>query len=199
MLMDRNISPLFHEVNKSAVLYFSMGGNRLVYMKYGERLRLARKTATGEKISQAKLAELARVEQSLISQLENSQTAEGSQYTNRLARALGISPDWLADEEGEMIPVKTGQQHLDPRIEHVCRVMQSLPPYAVDAGVREIDSLAELIKHIPQPDAAARPARQPLALPAPQPGGGLPFSYKPGDTDRATTNPADKKKLGGEQ
>jgi transcriptional regulator with XRE-family HTH domain len=168
-------------------------------MRYGERLRLARTTAKGEKISQAKLAELARVEQSLISQLENSQTAEGSQYTNRLAKALGISPDWLADEEGEMIPVRTAQQYLDPRIEHVCQVMQSLPPYAVDAGVREIDSLAELIKQIPPPDTATRPARQPLATPTPQQGGGLPFSYKPGDTGRAKAIPADKKKHGSEQ
>lgn len=197
--MNINISPLFHEVNKSAVLFFSMGGNRLVYMKYGERLRLARMTALGEKISQAKLAELARVDQSLISQLENSPTAEGSQYTTRLARALGISPDWLADEEGEMIPVKTGQHHLDPRIEHVCLVMQSLPPYAVDAGVREIDSLAELVRHIPQQDAEARSARQPPATPPAQQGGGLPFSYKPGDTNRTKMVPADKKKQGGEQ
>lgn len=198
--MDRNISPLFQTVNKPAVLFFSGRANRLVDMRYGERLRLARKTAMGEKISQAKLAELARVEQSLISQLETSPTATGSQYTNRLAKALGISADWLADEEGEMIPGKAGQQYLDPRIEHVCQVMQSLPPYAVDAGVREIDSLAELVKHIPQPDAAASAPRQSLSTAPPSKnGGGLPFSYKPGETGRATAVPTNKKKQGGEQ
>lgn len=114
-------------------------------MKYGERLKLAR-----GKMTQARLAELARVNQSLISQLENSPTATGSEYTIRLARALGISPDWLADEIGEMITSEQIQR--DPRIEHVLKVMESLPPYAVDAGVREIDSLAELINQMPKPN-----------------------------------------------
>lgn len=112
-------------------------------MKYGKRLKLAR----GE-LTQTKLAELSGVHQSLISQLENSDTATGSEYTPRLARALGVSVDWLADEIGEMI--LSQQKQRDPRIEHVLKVMESLPPYAVDAGVREIDSLAELISQIPK-------------------------------------------------
>lgn len=89
--------------------------------------------------------------QSLISQLENSETATGSEYTPRLARALGVSVDWLADEIGEMTPARTTENELDPRILHVVKVMQALPPYAVDAGVREIDSLAELVRHISPP------------------------------------------------
>ncbi len=108
-------------------------------------------------MTQTQLAELAQVNQSLISQLENSLTATGSEYTARFSRALGVSVDWLADEIGEMRPPKIGpheQKELDPRIAHVVKVMESLPPYAVDAGVREIDSLAELVRQIPKPNGS---------------------------------------------
>lgn len=66
-------------------------------MKFGERLKLARGKRT-----QKWLSDHSGVSQSLISQLENSDTATGSEYTLRLARSLGISPDWLTDEIGEM-------------------------------------------------------------------------------------------------
>lgn len=117
-------------------------------MRYGERLRHAR-----GKMTQAKLSEESGVSQSLISQLENSKTATGSEYTPRFARTLRVSVDWLADEIGEMIPVRT-EEEMDPRIAHVVKVMESLPPYAVDAGVREIDSLAELVSHMPKPNGS---------------------------------------------
>lgn len=77
-------------------------------MRYGERLKLARGKRT-----QAWLAEESGVSQSLISQLENSLTATGSEYTPRLARALCVRVDWLADEIGIMC---------DPE------VRESLPP-----------------------------------------------------------------------
>lgn len=105
-------------------------------------------------MTQAKLSELSGVSQSLISQLENSETATGSEYTPRLARTLGVSVDWLADEIGDMIHVREEDKEMDPRIAHVLKVMESLPPYAVDAGVREIDSLAELVSHMPKPNGS---------------------------------------------
>lgn len=146
--MNQNISPLFAHVNKPPVLTRHIEFNKFVDMKFGERLKLARGSLT-----QGKLSELSGVSQSLISQLENSETATGSEYTPRLARALGVSVDWLADEIGEMTPIKAGYE-MDPRIAHVVRVMESLPPYAVDAGVREIDSLAELINQLPRPNGS---------------------------------------------
>lgn len=148
MLIDENISVLFAQVNKPTVLTQPSEFHKFAYMRYGERLRRARGDMT-----QAKLSELSGVSQSLISQLENSETATGSEYTPRLARTLGISVDWLADEIGEMIPAKKGEE-MDPRIAHVLKVMESLPPYAVDAGVREIDSLAELVSHMPKPNGS---------------------------------------------
>lgn len=95
-------------------------------------------------MKQAKLAELSGVSQSLISQLENSETATGSEYTNRLARALGISADWLADELGEMRP--TVYTVTDPKIIAVAKLMEPLPEYGKDAAVEDLTKVAQLIK-----------------------------------------------------
>lgn len=108
-------------------------------MRYGERLKLARGQMT-----QAKLSELSGVSQSLISQLENSETATGSEYTNRLARALEISPDWLADEIGEMQP--SGIYVTDPKLMAAHKIMQNLPGYGKDAAIKAIVETAELIE-----------------------------------------------------
>lgn len=137
--MHTNISPLIAIVNKRAVLTVFDDTYKLSYMKYGQRLRLAR----GD-MKQAKLAELSGVSQSLISQLENSETATGSEYTNRLARALGISADWLADELGEMRP--TVYTVTDPKIIAVAKLMEPLPEYGKDAAVEDLTKVAQLIK-----------------------------------------------------
>lgn len=113
--------------------------NKTAYMRYGERLRKAR----GE-MTQAKLSELSGVSQSLISQLENSETATGSEYTNRLARALEINPDWLADEEGEM--TLPGIYVSDPKLVATLGIMKALPEYGKDAAIKEIAEIAELIR-----------------------------------------------------
>mgnify|MGYP003382664321 CR=1 FL=1 len=95
-------------------------------------------------MTQAKLSELSGVSQSLISQLENSATATGSEYTNRLARALGVSPDWLADEMGEMKP--EGFLITDPKLIAGLMVMQELPEYGKDAVLKTLAETAELIE-----------------------------------------------------
>lgn len=106
-------------------------------MRYGQRLRTARGSLT-----QAALAEKSGVSQSLISQLENSDTATGSEYTNRLANALHINPDWLADEIGEMI--QKYEIVSDPEEIAAVRLLRQMPaPYRAQA-VKQIDLLAEL-------------------------------------------------------
>lgn len=119
-------------------------------MKYGERLRTARNHA---KLTQQQLADKINnvCTQENISKLERSD-ATGSEFTAQFAEACGVRAMWLAEEIGEMIPSE--QKQRDPRIEHVLKVMESLPPYAVDAGVREIDSLAELVSHMPKPNGS---------------------------------------------
>lgn len=96
-------------------------------------------------MTQPELAERARVSQSLISQLENSETATGSEYTNRLARAMGVSADWLSDEIGEMIPVI--YTTTDPKIIAVAKVMEPMPEYGKDAAVKDVTEVAQLIDH----------------------------------------------------
>ena len=99
-------------------------------MKYGERLKLARKDA---KMTQAALAEAAGLSQPTIHHLE-SETSEGSIYTPRLARLLKVSADWLADEIGEMRPML--YTTADPKIIAVAKLMQDLPEYGKDAAAK---------------------------------------------------------------
>lgn len=138
--MLTNISPLFSNVNKFAVLTIGPSINKVACMRYGERLRKARKA---RELTQPALAEKSGVSQSLISQLETSLTATGSEYTNRLARAMEISADWLADEIGEMIPLV--YQTTDPKIIAVARVMEPMPEYGKDAAVKDVAEVAQLI------------------------------------------------------
>ncbi|MEE8128162.1 helix-turn-helix transcriptional regulator [Candidatus Vondammii sp. HM_W22] len=67
-------------------------------MKYGERLRYARKDRG---LSQNQLAEKSEVKQGSISKIERGDQ-EASTFDIALARALNISPAWLSSEEGKM-------------------------------------------------------------------------------------------------
>lgn len=111
--------------------------NKLACMRYGERLKRARGDMT-----QAHLAEVSGVSQSLISQLERSETATGSEYTTRLARAMNVSPDWLADEIGDMRPV--AYTTTDPKLISMCRAMEDRAEYVKDAAVRAVLTTREL-------------------------------------------------------
>lgn len=109
-------------------------------MRYGERLKKAR----GE-LTQAAVAEESGVSQSLISQLENSTTATGSEYTPRLARALKVSVDWLADEIGEMRP--TSYTITDPRIAAIARMLEEeRADYLVDKIQKDLAADIELMR-----------------------------------------------------
>lgn len=131
------ISPLFKDVNKYAVLTSHIEVNKFTDMRYGDRLRRAR----GE-MTQAMLSEISGVSQSLISQLENSTTATGSEYTPRLARALRISVDWLADEMGEM--VQTTYSTSDPKLVAMLKVMEPQADYVKDAAISAVLTTCEL-------------------------------------------------------
>lgn len=93
-------------------------------------------------MTQAKLSEESKVSQSLISQLENSETATGSEYTPRLARALGVSVDWLADEIGEMRPDL--YQTSDKKLIAMCKAMEDRAEYVKDAAVTAVLTTREL-------------------------------------------------------
>jgi transcriptional regulator with XRE-family HTH domain len=94
-------------------------------------------------LTQTALSAASGVHQSLISQLEASETATGSEYTPRLARAMRISVDWLADEIGEMVPLTYATT--DPKIIAVAGCMEAMPEYAKDAAVEDVAKVAKLI------------------------------------------------------
>lgn len=109
-------------------------------MKYGERLKIAREHAG---LSQAALAEKAGVgTQENISKLERTD-APGSEFTVQYARACGVSPDWLASEQGVMID---GLFVHDARIKSAVLLMQQMPDYAVDQAIKDITSIDELVR-----------------------------------------------------
>ena len=110
-------------------------------MRYGQRLKLAR-----GKVTQQALQELSGVSQSLISPLETSETATGSEYTARLARALRVSVDWLADELGEMIP--RYETVSDPVELAALRLLRAMPAAYRAQAVKQLDSLAEFSNQI---------------------------------------------------
>jgi len=130
-------------VNKPACFSINNFPYMLSPMNYGERLRMARLHAH---LSQAELAEQSGVTQPTVSQLENSTTDNGSAHTVRFARACGISPDWLDDENGEMIPAYFSTT--DPKIIAACRLMEPLPEYAKDMAVKELAQVTELIANV---------------------------------------------------
>lgn len=87
-------------VNRLPFLTADNRGYMFHGMRYGERLKAARLYA---ELTQMELAERCGIAQPTISELEA--TDGGSAYTTRLARACGVSPDWLADEIGGWIIV----------------------------------------------------------------------------------------------
>lgn len=127
-------------VNRQSFLTTNRRAYMFPAMRYGERLKMARVEA---EITQADLAEKCGIAQPTISELETTD-AGGSAYTTRFARVLGVSPDWLADEIGEMKP--EGYLVTDPKLIAGLRVMQELPEYGKDAVLKTLAETAELIE-----------------------------------------------------
>lgn len=109
-------------------------------MKYGDRLKQARQFA---KLSQADLAQRAKVgTQENVSKLERG-TADGSEFTVQYAKACGVRPEWLAMESGEMLDDIYSQ---DEKLKRAFQLLQEMPDYAVDQAIKDIDSIAQLVR-----------------------------------------------------
>lgn len=109
-------------------------------MKFGERLKLAR---NHKGLTQAALAELAGMAQPTIHHLENpDKNASGSEFTPRLARILGVSVDWLADEVGEMIPAVYSTS--DPKLVAIMHALEDRAEYVKDAATAAVLTTCEL-------------------------------------------------------
>lgn len=66
---------------------------------FGKRLYESRKLA---KLTQAALAKKVGISQGTLAELEK--IGQGSAYTPQLAKACGVSPEWLASGEAEAAP-----------------------------------------------------------------------------------------------
>lgn len=120
-------------------------GNNPVYnvdsMKYGDRLKQARKHA---ELNQEQLADLVGIKQPSISYLEDpDNNAEGSEHTARFARICKVSVDWLSDEIGEMKPLI--YQTSDQKIIAALKLMEQMPDYGIDAAIKSLAETEELI------------------------------------------------------
>ena len=106
--MYTNITGVLCNVKNWGSLIKMNLGYKVLWMKYGERLKAARKHAD---LTQGELAELIGnvCTQENISKLERG-NATGSEYTAQFADACGISPIWLATGKG---PMTAGHLSLD--------------------------------------------------------------------------------------
>lgn len=139
--MMRNIDTSIYIVNSSVYLTGNRRGYTFGNMEFHERLKQAIEYS---KMTQADIAEKVGIAQPTLSHLQNPEKkAKGSEHTVRLARILGVSPDWLADEEGEMVPEYF--MTADPKIKVALKAMEKMPEYAKDASMKEINQIAELI------------------------------------------------------
>lgn len=107
-------------------------------MTFGERLRMARKYAD---LTQEQLGEMAECGQGVISKIERGDQ-ESSAYVVRLARACGVSPDWLHDETGPMLAGQRIEQLAAP-LRNILHVAQQLDAQRQYMAARLIDTLAE--------------------------------------------------------
>jgi transcriptional regulator with XRE-family HTH domain len=131
------------DVNRSLYLTHHRHGYSLNRMKYGERLRAARKHA---KLSQAALAEAVGIAQPSVQYLEDiANDAQGSEHTARFARVCKVSADWLSDEIGEMEP--TSYMITDPRIAAIARMLEEeRADYLVDKIQKDLAADIELMR-----------------------------------------------------
>lgn len=115
-------------------------------MRYGERLKTAR-TYAG--LTQAQLAERAKVgTQESISKLERT-NASGSEYTVQYASACGINPIWLATGEGVMVQTYPSNE----KVRRALELMEAMPEYAIDEAIKSIASIKKLTDHHPIVDS----------------------------------------------
>lgn len=138
---DHNITPVLDMSRTMVLCAYRTEVLPFPDMKYGERLKAARKKAG---LSQIGLAEKARVgTQENVSKLERG-SAEGSEFTVQYAAACDVNPYWLATGEGDMTQVT----RYDRLTERVIQDMQCMR----EEEKRYIVTTAEfLLKHKQQP------------------------------------------------
>ncbi|SIT43731.1 hypothetical protein BN2476_350262 [Paraburkholderia piptadeniae] len=100
--MRRNIDVPIFQVNRKIYAHLYKNPD----MKFGERLRQARKAA---KLTQVELGRRVGLTQAAISDLESGNTA-GTAQLLPLAKALGVAPEWLLNTTGPRVIVTTPEE-----------------------------------------------------------------------------------------
>lgn len=117
-------------------------------MKFCERLKLAREHAG---LTQQQLIDRLPLKsdgkplmaQPNLAKMEKSVNAKGSIYSVFIAKACGISAEWLVNEVGSMI--EPAYDNLSNDLKLHMKVMQDLPEYARTEVIRDAIKTAELI------------------------------------------------------
>lgn len=156
--MHPEYKAIYIPVNKRACLFENKYACSIDFMKYGERLKIARDYAD---LTQTQLADRVGniVTQANISYLEKSD-ATGSEFTVQFASACGVAPIWLASETGDMVSCDFV---VDPRLRHAMALLEPLPSYAIDHVIQEIVDTAKLVdtaRHDPNPNGHPTEAKK---------------------------------------
>lgn len=158
--MPRNINGSMSDVNIPGYLPVHMQANTLFCMSYGSRLKAAREY---KGLSQAQLAKESGISQPSVSHLENpANGAEGSDRTVQFARACGVSPDWLADATGPMLPHLSVNEAtlaayalmIHPRLRELVELAGKLS----DDGLIELVGMARMLNTMADTRRRANPA-----------------------------------------
>lgn len=126
-------------VNKFACLFLNQAACIVQTMKYGERLRAARKFAG---FTQSDLVDKIGkvITQAGVSFLESGD-ATGSEFTVQFAIACGVRSEWLAIEQGEMV---NGQDVENERIKRGVVILEQLQSESrLDDALELLDSIAK--------------------------------------------------------
>ena len=107
-------------------------------MKLGERLHIAR---THANLTQDQLGDKADCGQGVVSKIERGDQ-ESSAYVPALARACGVSTDWLYDETGPMLTSKRIDQYPEA-IRHMVKAAENMEAQDQYRAARLVDTLAE--------------------------------------------------------
>jgi transcriptional regulator with XRE-family HTH domain len=145
-MMRTEYNHVHKSVNNHVCLTENKRGCNFVHMTYGERLEIAIKHSG---LTQAGLAALVgtdehgkpRVTQANISKLIKQEKITGSRHTAKFARICGVSEDWLAYEEGEMLD---GLYVHDEKIKAGVNLLEQLrAEYLLDDAIKMLDLFAK--------------------------------------------------------
>lgn len=113
----------------------------------GTRIQAKRKAAD---MSQPDLAKLVGVSKVSVSQWENGSSNPRGENLLKLARALGVSPDWLVTGRSDTAPLSLpATSSSSPKLLRLIRSLESLeqsaglPPELVDALQKTVDAFSK--------------------------------------------------------